>query len=146
MVTLLEVRSIGGEITLSLAAAAIVSPRRGVNEGSNEEEAEVRGSADMLLRVRSPLSRRGRFLLTEESASSIRFRRGGLGPAEVARVGVRGRPTGIDAMTLYFGDVTMKTWGRDDWFRVLVEANRAEGIRQLPNAPKQKLSGTRPAC
>ena len=85
----------------SLAAAAAVSPRRGVNEGSNDEAAEVRGSADMLLRVRSPLSRRGRFLLTEESASSIRFRRGGLGPAEVARVGVGGRPTEIDAMTLY---------------------------------------------
>ena len=71
MVTLLEFRSMGEEMTFSRAGAGVadVSTRRGVKEGSNDEE--VRGSADMLLRVRSPLSRRGRFLFTEESASSI---------------------------------------------------------------------------
>lgn len=89
------------QFAVSAVAAADFSPRRGVKECSKDEEAAVRGSADMLLRVRSPLSRRGLFLVTEESASSIRFRRGGLGPAEVARVGVAGGPIGIDSMTLF---------------------------------------------
>lgn len=117
MVTLLGVRSFGVNIAFSLAAPANDSPRRGVMEdceGSNEEEAALSGSADMLLRVRSPLSKRGRFLVTEESASSIRFRRGGLGPAEVARVGVEGRPIEIDSMTLFLWNITMKSWERDD--------------------------------
>jgi len=51
--------------------------------------------------ARLPLSRRGRFLVTDESASSIGFRRGGLGPAEVARLGVHGEPTETDSITLF---------------------------------------------
>lgn len=57
-------------------------------------------SADMLLCARSPLSRRGRFLVTDESASSIGFRRGGLGPAEVARGNVDGGRIATDSITL----------------------------------------------
>lgn len=55
----------------------------------------------MLLCARSPLSRRGRFLVTDESASSIGFRRGGLGPAEVARVNSEdGGRIATDSITL----------------------------------------------
>ena len=137
MVTLLGVRSIGVETAFSLAAAETVSPRGGVKAGSKEEAADVRGSADMLLRVRSPLSRRGRFLLTEESASSIRFRRGGLGPAEVARVGVRGRPIEGDSMTFYFwGGWYNEGLGQEmnqvefSWKRM--ELKETSGFRMLP--------------
>ena len=53
-------------------------------------------SADMLRRARSPLSSRGRFLVAEESASSMELRDGGLRPSEVAR---SGRPSEDDSMT-----------------------------------------------
>lgn len=38
--------------------------------------------------------------MTDESASSIGFRRGGLGPAEVARVNVDGGRIATDSITL----------------------------------------------
>ena len=57
------------------------------------------GPSDMLRCVLSPLSRRGRFLVTEESASSIEFLGGGLGPSDVARGGgVRGVTSGKGSM------------------------------------------------
>ena len=58
-------------------------------------------SADILLYARSPLSSRGLFLVTEESASSMEFRGGGLSPSEAARFGVRDMPSEDDSITLY---------------------------------------------
>ena len=58
------------------------------------------GSADMLRYALSPLSRRGRFLVTEESASSIEFLGGGVGPSEIVREGgVCGVSSGEGSMT-----------------------------------------------
>ena len=57
-------------------------------------------SADILLYDRSPLSSLGRFLVREGSESSIELRRGGLGPAEVDRMGVEGAPNESTSMTL----------------------------------------------
>lgn len=68
----------------------------------------------MLLRVRSPLSKRGRFLVTEESASSIEFRRGGLGPAEVARVSVGTGPIETNSMTYFTGGAEDEGWRMED--------------------------------
>lgn len=58
-------------------------------------------SADMLLYDRSPLSSLGRFLVRDGSESSIESRRGGLGPAEMARTGVEGAPNEAISMTLF---------------------------------------------
>lgn len=103
MVTLLGVRSVGDRMLCLSVAFEEFSLRGGVSEARACPSADgvaVMRSADMLLCVRSPLSRRGRFLVTEESASSIGLRRGGLGPAEVARGSVEGRPIGTDSITL----------------------------------------------
>lgn len=89
MVTLLGVLSADGDIEV-IPVWLGDALRGGVNEARALLGSDGMGwmrSADMLLRVRSPLSKRGRFLVTEESASSIGFRRGGLGPVELARVG-----------------------------------------------------------
>lgn len=53
-------------------------------------------SADMLLYVRSPLSKRGRFLVPEASVSSI----GSLAPADFARVGEQAERVKTESMTL----------------------------------------------
>ena len=45
-------------------------------------------SADMLLYVCSPLSNRGRFLVPDESVSSIGLRCGEISPSDFARAGV----------------------------------------------------------
>ena len=52
---------------------------RSWGDGSELMAAGNEGSADMLLWARSPLSRRGRFLLTESSASAMGLRGRGSG-------------------------------------------------------------------
>lgn len=59
-------------------------------------------SADMLLYVLSPLSKRGRFLVPEESASSMRSLCVRVGPVDVARFGVKGETVKTESMTLCF--------------------------------------------
>ena len=107
MVTLLGVRSFGEINVCPPTRFEELPPRVGVNgdgEFSSADGAVVMRSADMLRCVRAPLSKRGRFRVTLESASSIGFRRGGLGPAEVARVSVDGGPGGTDSITLLSRD------------------------------------------
>lgn len=63
------------------------------------EGVALNGSADMLLWARSPLSKRGRFRVLGESASSMRFLCGELGPADCARVDETGRRVKPESMT-----------------------------------------------
>lgn len=107
MVTLLGVRSFDEIKVCPPTRFEELPPRVGVNgvgEWSRADGAVVMRSADILRCVRAPLSKRGRFRVTVESASSIGFRRGGLGPAEVARVSVEGWPCGTDSITLLSRD------------------------------------------
>lgn len=92
-------------------------------------------SADMLVWARFPLSKRGRFLVTDESASSIGFRRGGLGPAELARLGVHGEPTETDSITLFLpGTQSVKNKKETeaaDEERIQAEQSRSLGISKV---------------
>ena len=91
MVTLLGVRAIGGRPLLSLESgdeACSFTAASGAWARSTPEEAVLAGSADMLRYTRSPLSKRGRFLVLEKSASSIGCVRGVEGPADCEEVGV----------------------------------------------------------
>ena len=74
MVTLLGVRVIGGTwpaFPMGSNAACSSGGVEGALAAAESVEASRNLSTDMLLYVRSPLSRRGRFLVAEESASSI---------------------------------------------------------------------------
>ena len=59
-------------------------------------------SADMLLYVLSPLSKRGRFLVPEELASSMRSLCDRTGPTDFARVDVGGERFKSESMTLCY--------------------------------------------
>lgn len=90
MVTLLGVRSMverkASECSLLCKGWSSGGVVGAVLESSCEGVAELR-SADM---VWLPLSRRGLFLVEEESASSMEFRCGGLGPADDVYLGLEG--------------------------------------------------------
>ena len=105
MVTLLGVRSIGcAKVSFEAELVASFKTSRRFCPVPVPESTFVRGdnilSADMLRNVRSPVSSRGRFRVTEESASSMELREGGFGPSDVARLGIRGRPSEGDSITL----------------------------------------------
>lgn len=102
MVTLLAVGFKDGDLLVVSAECNKVRSPEGVVRAwarSSSVEAAINRSADMLLYVRRPLSRRGRFLVPEESVSSIGSLLGGLGPTDCARVGVKGRRFRAESMT-----------------------------------------------
>jgi hypothetical protein len=116
MVTLLGVPSCGLAALVDVASGweARMSLLGSGSEASASEcgKVEMLGSADMLRYARSPLSRRGRFLVTDESASSIGLREGGLGWPVAVCVGVRGGLTDDGSMTLL---LLHKADGSRDW-------------------------------
>jgi len=74
MVTLLGVRAMGGSASVASERCEGGWPSGEAGDAlvsSTLEEAAPVGSADMLLYTELPLSKRGRFLLPEELASSI---------------------------------------------------------------------------
>ena len=77
------------------------------------EDAGLEGSADMLLYARSPLSKRGRFLVLEESASSIGSLSGVWGPADFARVGVTGCRVKLESMTWWTRNCSGREEGQE---------------------------------
>ena len=102
MVTLLGVRAIGRG-SLTVFACCGVGPVRGEDAEalatSKLLETASAGPADMLLRTRSPLSKRGRFLVLGESASSIGTVCCCWGPVDLARLGVEGCSFRTESMT-----------------------------------------------
>ena len=102
MVTLVGVRMASLEMCSdSLLGRAVdaVSGDGLCSLGLRSDVEELGGSADMLLYDRSPLSRRGRFLVLEGPESSIGSSYATLGPSDLARVGVGAARSTADSMT-----------------------------------------------
>lgn len=107
IVTLLGVEAMGASLLAVCMEYDAASSSTRVSRlllGSLLDKLVLSLSADMLLWVRLPLSKRGRFLVPEELASSIGSLDGGEGPADFAQVCVDGLLSKTESITSW-------TWG-----------------------------------